>query len=153
VYGAAPGAAGAPGAIRGLLEAARAGDYVALLAYVTPSPDNEAELQRLRTAIRDRSRLVTTLGFGPRYLHSTGQLHKGGPNTGIYLQVTTDDRVDVDIPGAPYGFSTLKQAQAQGDLESLRNHERRVLRLHLPTDLATGLRRLAEGLGSVASSR
>jgi hypothetical protein len=152
VYGAEAQSGDAAGAVRRVLEAASPGDYVALLAYVTPTAGNEADLQRLRTAIRDRSRLATTLGFGPRYLHSTGQLHKGGPNTGIYLQITAADAVDVPIPGAPYGFSTLKHAQAQGDLESLGSHRRRVLRLHLGAELSGGLRRLTEALRSVATT-
>jgi hypothetical protein len=134
-----------------MLDRARPGDYVALLAYVAPTPGNEADLQAVRSAVRDRTRLATTLGFGPRYLHSTGQLHKGGPNTGVYLEITSHDALDVPIPGAPYGFSTLKQAQALGDLESLRNHGRRAMRLHLGADLPGGLKRLTEAVRRVAA--
>jgi transaldolase / glucose-6-phosphate isomerase len=153
VDGAEAGASDAAGAVGRLLDSARRGDYVALMAYVTPTNANEDVLQALRTAIRDRTRLATTLGFGPRFLHSTGQLHKGGPNTGVFLQITVDDTADVPIPGAPYGFSMLKRAQARGDLESLRNHGRRVLRLHLgATELAGGVRRLTDSLRRVTAS-
>ncbi|MHB8717776.1 MAG: bifunctional transaldolase/phosoglucose isomerase [Candidatus Dormibacteria bacterium] len=131
-------------AVGDFLGAVRPGDYVALMAYVTPTAENEAALQRLRVAIRDEHRVATTLGFGPRFLHSTGQLHKGGPPTGVFIQVTSDDRVDVPIPGQPFTFSTLKQAQAAGDLQSLRQHGRRVIRLHVSGDLAVRLSRLCD---------
>jgi transaldolase/glucose-6-phosphate isomerase len=123
-------------------------DYVALMAYVTPTAENEATLQQLRVAIRDRYRVATTLGFGPRFLHSTGQLHKGGPNTGVFIQVTVDDAVDVAIPGQRYTFTTLKRAQAQGDLESLRAHNRRAAGLHIDGDLGAELRGLASGVNA-----
>jgi glucose-6-phosphate isomerase len=122
------------------------GDYVALMAYVDPTAEHEEALQGLRVAIRDRQRVATTLGFGPRFLHSTGQLHKGGPATGRYIQITTTERSDVDIPGQPFGFSILLRAQAQGDLESLRAHGRPVIRIHIDRDLAGSLRRLTEAV-------
>jgi transaldolase/glucose-6-phosphate isomerase len=134
------------GAVAAFLSQARPGDYVALMAYVTPNSENEAALQRFRAAIRDEHRVATTLGFGPRFLHSTGQLHKGGPDTGLYIQVTTDDEIDVPIPGQQFTFSILKQAQAQGDLQSLRDHGRRVIRLHISGDLAVGLSRLTDSV-------
>src|SRR5262249_29393535 len=102
------------------LAEARPGDYVALLVYLTPELATTQALQSLRRLVRDRTRLATTLGYGPRYLHSTGQLHKGGPPTPILVIVTGDDRVDVPIPGERYGFATLKMAQALGDLATLR---------------------------------
>ncbi len=145
VFGAA-GRQDIDGALTDFLSLVRQGDYVALMAYVTPSSENEAALQRLRVAIRDEHRVATTLGFGPRFLHSTGQLHKGGPDTGLYIQVTTDDAVDVPIPGQSFSFSILKQAQAQGDLQSLRDHGRRVIRLHVGGDLAVGLSRLTDSV-------
>jgi transaldolase/glucose-6-phosphate isomerase len=145
VFGA-PGRQDIDSALTEFLATVRAGDYVALMAYVTPSSENDAALQRLRVAIRDEHRVATTLGFGPRFLHSTGQLHKGGPASGLYIQVTTDDGVDVPIPGQPFTFSILKQAQAQGDLQSLRDHERRVIRLHIRGDLALGLSRLTDSV-------
>jgi hypothetical protein len=145
VFGS-PGRQDIDSALTEFLSAVRPGDYVALMAYVTPSAENESALQRLRVAIRDEHRVATTLGFGPRFLHSTGQLHKGGPANGLYIQVTTDDAVDVPIPGQPFSFSILKQAQAQGDLQSLRDHERRVIRLHIRGDLALGLSRLTDSV-------
>ena len=89
--------------------------------------------------MRDRKHLATCLGFGPRFLHSTGQLHKGGPNTGIFIQITADDSEDVAVPGEAFDFSILKQAQALGDLQSLARHGRRVVRLHLGRDTKAGL--------------
>jgi hypothetical protein len=145
VFGA-PGRQDIDSALTDFLAEVRSGDYVALMAYVTPNSENEAALQSLRVAIRDEHRVATTLGFGPRFLHSTGQLHKGGPNSGLYIQVTTDDEVDVPIPGQPFSFSILKQAQAQGDLRSLRDHGRRVIRLHIGGDFALGLSRLTDSV-------
>ena len=140
-------------ALRQHLDTVRAGDYVALMAYVTPDAANEAALQRLRVRIRDGRRVATTLGFGPRFLHSTGQLHKGGPNTGVYIQITGDDTEDVAIPGRPFSFSVLKQAQAAGDLQSLRDHGRRVIRVHIASDLIAGLDRLSEALAAATAAR
>lgn len=108
------------------------GDYVAIQAYVDPEDGVVDALEDARTEIRDRFRVATTLGLGPRFLHSTGQLHKGGPPTGVFLQVVGDDPVDVAIPGRPYGFSTLKRAQAEGDLRTLRAHGLRAARIALP---------------------
>ncbi len=107
------------------------GDYLAIQAYLTPTPDAWRILQEIRVALRDRLRIATTFGWGPRYLHSTGQMHKGGPTSGLFIQITGDDREDLAIPGAGYGFTTLKAAQALGDLQSLRDGARRVIRLHL----------------------
>jgi transaldolase/glucose-6-phosphate isomerase len=145
VFGS-PGRRDIDGALTDFLAEIRPGDYVALMAYVSPTSENESALQRLRVAIRDEHRVATTLGFGPRFLHSTGQLHKGGPASGLYIQVTSDDAVDVPIPGQPFTFSILKQAQAQGDLLSLRDHQRRVIRLHIHGDLALGLSRLTDSV-------
>jgi len=141
-------------AVRALVDDAQPGDYVAILAYVDPTAENEQALQALRDAIRERRHVATTLGFGPRYLHSTGQLHKGGPNTGVFLEITVDDPVDVAIPGQPFTFSVLKQAQALGDLQSLRTHERRVLHVHAGSDLPGTLRSLVDGVrGTVGAAR
>lgn len=107
------------------------GDYLAIQAYLTPTADAWRILQEIRVALRDRLRIATTVGWGPRYLHSTGQMHKGGPASGLFIQITGDDREDLAIPGAGYGFTTLKAAQALGDLQSLRDGARRVIRLHL----------------------
>jgi transaldolase/glucose-6-phosphate isomerase len=108
-------------------------DYIAITAYIQRNAENEEALRRVRVRLRDRFKVATTVGFGPRFLHSTGQLHKGGPNTGVFIQVVADDGVDLEIPGKPYSFGTLKAAQALGDLESLRAHGRRVARVELKT--------------------
>ncbi|MGH3440962.1 MAG: hypothetical protein ACRDUY_02745, partial [Nitriliruptorales bacterium] len=115
-----------------LLETVEAGDYLAILAYVDPGDPVTAALQRRRVELRDGLGVATTLGIGPRYLHSTGQFHKGGPDTGVFVQVVADDPADVRIPGQPHGFSTLKHAQAAGDLEALRTRGARIARVSLP---------------------
>ena len=135
-------------AIRQHLDTAQHGDYVALMAYITPNAANEAAVQRLRMQIRNFRAIATTFGFGPRFLHSTGQLHKGGPNTGVFIQITGDDREDVPIPDQPFTFSVLKRAQAAGDLQSLRTHGRRVIRIHISGDLIEGLDRLTNACGA-----
>ncbi len=115
-----------------LLAMLKPGDYFAQLAYVSPASNVLPELERLRVAVRDRKKVATTLGVGPRYLHSTGQLHKGGPNSGVFLLVTTGHSADVAIPGQPYSFATLERAQALGDFASLDAVNRRAIHLHLP---------------------
>lgn len=115
------------------------GDYLAILAYLTESEAVDEAIMDLRLVVRGRLKLATTSGYGPRYLHSTGQLHKGGPNTGLFLELTAGDTEDAAIPGAPYGFSTFKSAQARGDLEALAGHGRRALRVDLGEDVAAGL--------------
>jgi hypothetical protein len=120
---------------------ARPGDYMALMAYLEPNAEHAA-LQSVRLRLRDSLCLATTLGYGPRFLHSTGQLHKGGPNNGLFIQITADDAEDLPIPGEPYSFSTLKQAQALGDLRSLEGKQRRVIRLHLGKDVQAQLAQL-----------
>ena len=104
------------------LAQARPGDYVALMAYLTEDSATEQALQAIRLRLRDSLRLATTLGYGPRFLHSTGQFHKGGPNTGLFLQLTADDAADLPVPGQPYTFGIFKRAEALGDLEALRKH-------------------------------
>ena len=124
------------------------GDYVSIHAYLDRTPAHEARLRQIQTSIRDRTGRATTLGFGPRFLHSTGQLHKGGPNRGVFMQITCDHRDDVPIPGEAYGFAALIDAQAEGDLQSLRDKERRVLRLvaREPESGLCELVAIAEGL-------
>ncbi|MGO8686546.1 MAG: bifunctional transaldolase/phosoglucose isomerase [Candidatus Dormibacteria bacterium] len=151
VYGGAA-AGSAEQALLAHLAAVKSGDYVAIMAYVDPTDVHEGALEELRTAIRDRHRVATTVGFGPRFLHSTGQLHKGGPNTGVYLQVTVDDPVDAAIPGQPFSFSVLKRAQAAGDLQSLRSHGRRVIRLHVEGALDATLDGLARSVRQAAAA-
>lgn len=129
------------GALGALLDAAADGDYFAQLVYLPADAGTEAVLQRLRAMVRGATGMATTLGFGPRFLHSTGQLHKGGPASGVFLQLTGDPRRDLPIPGWQESFGTLIAAQAAGDLASLQRLGRRVLRLHL-ADPAAGLVRL-----------
>jgi transaldolase / glucose-6-phosphate isomerase len=130
------------GAVRQLLELLRAGrDYFAILAYLPPDPSVAERLQGLRSRIRGAHGIATTLGFGPRFLHSTGQLHKGGPDTGVFLQLTADPSKDLPIPGWEESFGTLIAAQALGDLTSLERRGRRALRLHF-AHLEEGLGRL-----------
>ncbi|MCX6355898.1 MAG: bifunctional transaldolase/phosoglucose isomerase [Candidatus Aureabacteria bacterium] len=132
--------------LKKFLSAGRVGDYVALMAYMTESPENDKSLQAIRLTLCNRLHLATTLGYGPRYLHSTGQMHKGGPPTGLFIQITADDPEDAAIPGQPYGFSVFKKAQALGDLEALRVHGRRVMRIHLSGDSGRGLEELARAV-------
>ena len=120
------------------------GDYFALNAFVAMSPRNQASLARIRQAVRPGSRAATMLGFGPRFLHSTGQLHKGGPNSGVFLQITADDADDLDIPERPFSFGVLKQAQALGDFRVLMERGRRALRLHLGPRVEDELERVAD---------
>jgi glucose-6-phosphate isomerase len=139
-------------ALRAFLQQAQAGDYVALQAYLTPTPAADEALLALRTQIRDRWRLATTVGYGPRFLHSTGQLHKGDAGRGLFIQFTADDAHDAPIPdeaGAPGSsitFGVLKAAQAAGDRQALLNAERRVIRFHLGADVSAGLARLTKAL-------
>ena len=130
--------------LQAFLGEAQAGDYIALQAYLAPTADTWSRLQELRTLLRDRLKLATTVAFGPRYLHSTGQLHKGGPPNGVFIQLTGDDKDDMAIPGAGYGFSTLKAAQALGDLQALRDSGRRVIRVHLTGKQTQGVEQLIQ---------
>ncbi|MEP6569477.1 MAG: bifunctional transaldolase/phosoglucose isomerase [Acidobacteriota bacterium] len=120
------------------------GDYVALLAYIQETPETEAALQTIRTSIRNATHCATTTGYGPRFLHSTGQLHKGGPDSGVFIQITAPDKVDFPVPDAQYTFSVLKDAQALGDFQSLLKHGRRAIRVDLGDDVLAGLEKLQE---------
>lgn len=124
--------------VQSLLGQLQPGDYLAIQAYLDPGDPRLARLQHARTTLRDRHGVATTLGVGPRYLHSTGQLHKGGPNTGVFLQVVTDDAENPPIPGEQFGFADLERAQAAGDLEALRSRGRRAARVDLDDLLAVG---------------
>jgi hypothetical protein len=121
-------------------------DYFALLAFVPMNDQNEALLQEVRHAVRDKRRVATCLGFGPRFLHSTGQAYKGGPNTGVFLQVTCDDAADLPVPGQKYTFGVVKAAQARGDFQVLVDRGRRALRVHLAGDLKSGLNTLLKAV-------
>ncbi len=119
------------GLMREFLNLAKPGDYFATMAYLSPNPTVDKEIAAIRKAVIERYGIATTFGYGPRFLHSTGQLHKGGPNTGLFLQITQDNRESVPIPTAPYDFAVLNQAQYLGDFQALEAHGRRVIRVHL----------------------
>jgi transaldolase/glucose-6-phosphate isomerase len=121
-----------------------ASDYFAVLAYVQMSAEHEFLLQALRHAVRDHKRAATCLGFGPRFLHSTGQAYKGGPNSGVFLQITCDEAEDLPVPQQKYTFGVVKAAQARGDFAVLAERNRRALRVHLGSDITAGLKKLAD---------
>jgi transaldolase/glucose-6-phosphate isomerase len=131
-------------ALKGHLARAGAGDYIAMLDYIEETPEHEALIQQIRTHLRAATKCATTTGYGPRFLHSTGQLHKGGSAAGVFLQLTAPDAVDFPVPNQTYTYSVLKQAQALGDFRSLSTRGRRAVRVDLGADVAAGLRRLLE---------
>jgi len=139
--------------IRTHLAGATPKDYLAFCAYFVRTPERDAALTRIRVACRDRSRNATTLGYGPRFLHSTGQLHKGGANNGVFLQLTADTKADLPVPGESYTFATLRDAQALGDLQVLKRRGRRALRVHLGADIDAGLEALADAIAGAERSR
>ena len=144
------GAAGNDRTLRGYLKAhldrLAAGDYFALLAYVERNRRHHDQLQALRHVIRDSKRVATCLGFGPRFLHSTGQAYKGGPNTGVFLQITCEDARDLPVPGHNYSFGIVKAAQARGDFQVLSERGRRALRVHLGPNVPAGLAALDDAI-------
>ncbi|MEJ7577707.1 MAG: hypothetical protein WKF74_11975 [Pyrinomonadaceae bacterium] len=142
--GAEEAGASVASAINDHLAQAKAGDYVALLAYLQETPAHDELLREAADRIRARFQIAVTFGYGPRYLHSTGQLHKGGADNGIFLLVTDEDQTDVPIPGEPYSFGVLKEAQALGDFAALAAHKRRALRVHLGRETRSGLLGLLE---------
>jgi glucose-6-phosphate isomerase len=140
-------------AIIEFISRAASGDYIALLAYIQETAAHDVLLAAIRTYLRDTLKVATTTGYGPRFLHSTGQLHKGGPDTGIFIQLTDDDQTDLPIPGEPYSFSVLKQAQSLGDFSSLADHHRRALRVHLGSETEAGLKKLLDIIrGGISTS-
>ena len=139
VAGSRDGEARLTEAIRGLTHRLGPPSYVGFQAFIAPSPARDAAIARMRSGIVDHRFCATTAGYGPRFLHSTGQLHKGGPATGVFLQLTSDHPVDRPIPGWPYTFGQLVDAQARGDREALRAHDRQVLHVHLGPDLDADL--------------
>ena len=128
--------------LRAHLATVKPGDYIAFLNYIEETPEIDNEFQQLRTQLRDATRCAVTIGYGPRFLHSTGQLHKGGPETGVFFQIIANDRGDLAIPGEPYTFSILKQAQAFGDFRALAKRGRRVIGIDLGNETLAGLKRL-----------
>jgi len=139
-------------AVAAIAQQIRAGDYVAFNAYVPMDDDDETALRKLRTTVRDALKVATTVGFGPRFLHSTGQLHKGGSDEGVFFQITYDAPFDVAIPGM-VGFRTLQRAQALGDFESLDKRKRRGIRVHFPGDVRKGLAALAAALEAAVTAK
>ena len=139
------------GYLRAHLNRLQAGDYFGLLGYIQMDDANEAQLQAIRHAVRNKKRVATCLGFGPRFLHSTGQAYKGGPNSGVFLQITCEDAADLPVPGQKYTFGVVKAAQARGDFAVLAERNRRALRVHLGSDVAAGLKKLQEAVQQALS--
>lgn len=135
------------GYLKAHLDRLEVNDYFAMLAYIEMNDAHEELLQSMRHDIRNRKRAATCLGFGPRFLHSTGQAYKGGPNTGVFLQITCDDVNDLPVPGQKYTFGTVKAAQARGDFAVLSERGRRALRVHLGADVKAGLEQLKSSVG------
>ena len=130
-----------------LLSQARPGSYLAIMAYIDSTSEVEQALEKLRRTVTDRHRIATTVGYGPRFLHSTGQLHKGGPVTGLFLQLTEEHVRDLAIPGEPYTFGVLADAQALGDFQELQAFARPVARSRLGSDHGASILKMAEELG------
>ena len=128
------------------LDRINAGDYFGVLAYVTMNEANEGALQVIRHKVRDAKKVATVLGFGPRFLHSTGQAYKGGPDTGVFLQITCDDKIDFPVPGQKYTFGVVKAAQARGDFAVLAERGRRALRVHIGKNVKADLAKLARAM-------
>jgi len=151
IFGSSGGAeAGVDALLAAHLDRLAAGDYFALLAFVPMSEATLAAAARIRRAVRDRRRVATSVGFGPRYLHSTGQAHKGGPPSGVYLVVTDTPAADLPVPGQALSFAQAIAAQARGDAAVLAARARRVLRVHLDEPAAAGLERLAARIEAIA---
>jgi len=148
IYGAddAEKAESVAAVLRDHFETIRPGDYIAFLNYIEETPEIDREFQELRTQLRDNTHCATTVGYGPRFLHSTGQLHKGGPDTGVFFQIIANDAVDFPIPGEPYTFTILKQAQALGDFRALVKRGRRVIGIDLGDNTLKGLAALRAAL-------
>jgi transaldolase / glucose-6-phosphate isomerase len=141
------------GMLAALINSTRANDYFAILAYLPATLEIDAGLADIQRGLRHATRRAVTVGYGPRFQHSTGQLHKGGQNSGNFIQITSDDPQDIDIPGAPYSFGVLKAAQAAGDMEALRGKDRRALRLHISGNAAEGLKVLVAAIDLVEERR
>ncbi|HXO87625.1 MAG TPA: bifunctional transaldolase/phosoglucose isomerase [Candidatus Acidoferrales bacterium] len=134
------------GYLRAHLGRLKAGDYFAVLGYIQMNDSHQSQLQAIRHAVRDKCHVATCLGFGPRFLHSTGQAYKGGPNSGVFLQITCDDAADIPVPEQKYTFGIVKAAQARGDFQVLAERNRRALRVHLGPDIAAGLDQLQRAI-------
>jgi transaldolase/glucose-6-phosphate isomerase len=145
-------APGDEGALRDLLRQCKTGDYIALMAFIDETPARDEMFDDIRATLRDATRAATTFGYGPRFLHSTGQLHKGGPNTGLFIQLVSRSTEDLPIPGQRFGFSMLINAQAAGDYQSLLQHGRRVLSIDLGSDIDAGLAALRRAIAKIAAA-
>jgi len=141
-----PQATSLTGALKAQFGRIGQGDYAAVLAYIERSPAHIDVVQHIRRAIRDRTTAATCVGFGPRFQHSTGQAYKGGPNSGVFLQITCDDPEDLSVPGQSYTFGIVKAAQARGDFDVLAERGRRALRAHIIGDLDAGLATLGRAV-------
>jgi transaldolase/glucose-6-phosphate isomerase len=137
------------GYLKAHFDRVKAGDYVGFLAYLAQSSPHNDAIQAVRAKMRDAKKVATVVGFGPRFLHSTGQAYKGGPNSGVFLQITADDKADLAVPGAKYTFGVVKAAQARGDFDVLAERGRRALRVHLPADVEAGLKTLSDAIAAV----
>ncbi|MDB5737646.1 MAG: transaldolase, partial [Sphingomonas bacterium] len=137
--------------LEGLLATAEPGDYLGILAYIERNAAHTALIEQMRVAVRDAKKIATVSGFGPRFLHSTGQAYKGGPKEGIFLEITREPAADVSIPGNRASFGTVQLAQARGDLDVLASRGQRVLRVHLKDEKA-GLEALARALDAAIKS-
>ena len=135
-------------AVQSQLAQIKPGDYIAFLNYIEETAEFDRRLQQIRTRLRDTTHCATTIGYGPRFLHSTGQLHKGGPDNGVFFQLGSKDNTDFPVPGEAYSFSVLKEAQALGDFRALKARGRRVVRIDLGDDLSSGLNRLEQAIAS-----
>ena len=136
------------------ISTARSGDYLALMAYLAPTERHDQLLEAIRDELRHATTRAVTLGYGPRFLHSTGQLHKGGPNNGVFIQITVENNEEIPIPGEPYDFMALKRAQALGDLQALQSKNRRVVRFHLPEgSVSAGLERVLDAMKITAAKK
>ncbi len=125
---------------------AKSPDYLSMLAYFLQTPQRQKLLHSIRMNLRNKLKVATTLGYGPRYMHSTGQLHKGGPNKGVFIMFTYEAEDDLPIPGEDYGFATLQRAQALGDFRSLNDKNRRVIRVHLGKNIELALKKINDSL-------
>jgi len=132
-------------ALKDWISQAQPGDYAAIQAYLSPTQETTAALQNIRLEILKRTRLATTAGYGPRFLHSTGQLHKGGPNSGLFLQIVDEPKIELPVPETDFSFKSLIRAQALGDYLALKQRGRRVLRVNMKTDIGRGFE-ILEGL-------
>jgi hypothetical protein len=137
-----------PDAVRSQLAQIKPVDYIAFLNYIEETPEIDGRFQQIRTHLRDKTQCATTVGYGPRFLHSTGQLHKGGPDTGVFFQIGAKDKTDFPVPGEAYSLSVLKEAQALGDFRALKARGRRVVKIDLGDDALAGLERLAAAMMS-----